>query len=215
MDKSPPDIQRKLFIHYGKPAKGGVPGPPTDKSNGDSGTYKLIRGGIKWPENKMPVPIEVNPANPYGLSEDFIMETILVAAGEWDDGAYSQLVDGNWDGVTPNLFADTIEFTTKDYDDLAWSSDKLDGANTIVWGDYPEDGVIAVTILWYNVKTKEIIEFDIVLDTDYIWGDAAQTPDVMDLQNIATHELGHGIGLDDVYQDRASGGNNVWLQRLW
>ena len=47
---------------------------------------------------------------------------------------------------------------------------------------------------------REIIEFDIMFDTDYHWGDADVYWDVMDLQNVATHEFGHGIGLDDYYE---------------
>jgi hypothetical protein len=105
--------------------------------------------------------------------------------------------------VSPDLFADAITTTTKGYNDLAWTSDKLDGSNTIVWGNYPTENVIAITILWFNVKTKAILEFDMVLDTDFAWGDATVAPNVMDLQNIATHELGHGVGLDDLYQTGA------------
>jgi len=101
------------------------------------------------------------------------------------------------------LFADDMKPTTKGYNDLAWTSDKLDKANTLVWGNYPTSGVIAVTILWYNRLTKTILEFDIVFDTDYAWGDATTTANVMDLQNIATHEVGHGAGLGDVYQSVA------------
>lgn len=182
----PPDIQQKIFIHYAQPAK---PKPPS----GENGYYKLI--GAKW--KAFPVPLEANPSNPSGLSEGFVLTAIGTAAEEWDDGAYS-----GWGGVTPNLFADTIGTTTKGYNDLAWTSDKMDGANTLIWGNYPTSGVIAVTILWYNVKTKTILEFDIVFDTDYAWGVSSETGK-MDLQNIATHELGHGAGLDDVYQSPA------------
>lgn len=38
-----------------------------------------------------------------------------------------------------------------------------------------------------------------MFDTDFTWGDATTNPAVMDLQNIATHELGHGVGLGDLY----------------
>jgi len=85
------------------------------------------------------------------------------------------------------------------YNDLAWTADRRDGCNTMVWGNYPTSGVIAVTILWY-IPNLAIVEFDIVFDIDYAWGDASITRDVMDVQNIATHELGHGAGLDDLYE---------------
>ena len=72
--------------------------------------------------------------------------------------------------------------------------------NAITFGDYPTVGVIAVTTVWYNPATKTIVEFDIEFDTDYTWGDATSDVTKMDLQNIATHELGHGVGLADVYE---------------
>jgi hypothetical protein len=187
-----PDIQQKIFIHYAKPDNPGK-GKPSGNSEG---YYKLI--GAKW--KSFPVHLEVNPSN---LDQTFVLKAIGMAAEEWDSGAYSQSEGIAWYGVAPNLFADEIALTNKGYDDLAWTSDKMDGSNTIVWGNYSTPGVIAVTILWYNRATKTILEFDIVFDTDYQWGNATENSKVMDLQNIATHELGHGVGLDDIYQDPA------------
>jgi len=50
-----------------------------------------------------------------------------------------------------------------------------------------------------------------MFDTDYTWGNAGLTSEtelgdtsVMDLQNIATHELGHGVGLADIYSSTCS-----------
>jgi hypothetical protein len=37
-----------------------------------------------------------------------------------------------------------------------------------------------------------------------VWGDAALSPEVMDIQNIATHELGHCAGMGDVYEGLAA-----------
>ncbi|UCD07610.1 MAG: matrixin family metalloprotease, partial [Candidatus Aenigmatarchaeota archaeon] len=84
-----------------------------------------------------------------------------------------------------------------------WDDETPDGRNEMVFGDYPQSGVIAVTIIWgyfYGPPgQREIIEFDILFDTDFTWGDATKDPSVMDLQNIATHEIGHGFGLGDLY----------------
>jgi hypothetical protein len=71
-----------------------------------------------------------------------------------------------------------------------------------VWGNYPQHGVIAVIIIWSNRATKAIVEFDMVLDTDFTWGNGEA--DKMDLQNIVTHELGQRLGLSDVYPTAAS-----------
>jgi hypothetical protein len=185
--QGPPELQRIIFIHPAKPPK-----PPG--GGGENGYFKLITGGVKW--KTFPVPIEVNPDNS-GLDPSAVLSNITISAEEWDDGAYS-----GWGGVSQNLFQVNTTFSTKTYGDLAWTSDKLDGANTLVWGNYPTGGVIAVTILWYNPATKSIVEFDIVFDTDYKWSTTGAS-DAMDLQNIATHEIGHGAGLGDVYQDAA------------
>jgi len=72
----------------------------------------------------------------------------------------------------------------------------------LVWGNYPTSGVIAVTIMWYNTATKTMVEFDMVFDTDYAWSISGEAGK-MDLQNIATHELGHGAGLSDLYSNAA------------
>lgn len=63
--------------------------------------------------------------------------------------------------------------------------------------------MIAVTIIWHSGATEAIIEFDMVFDTDFTWGNVAVDSNVMDLQNIATHELWHGVGLNDLYQSDA------------
>lgn len=135
------------------------------------------------------------------------MEAIGLAAGEWNDGAYSQsdYASITWTGVSVDLIYDTITVTNKGYNDLAWDSGKLDGANTIVWGNYAEQRVIAITITWPSRFTKDILEFDMVLDTDFTWGDATEKGNaVTDLQNIVTHESGHGLGLGDVYLTAAN-----------
>jgi len=186
--QGPQELQRIVFIHYAKPPK------PPPGGGGENGYFKLIAGGVKW---RSTATIEVNPANPSSLDPSTVLTTITISAEEWDDGAYS-----GWGGVTPNLFQVSTTFSSKTYNDLAWTSDKLDGHNTLVWGNYPTGGVIAVTIMWYNSATKTMVEFDIVFDTDYAWSTTGALT-AMDLQNIATHELGHGAGLGDVYQDAA------------
>jgi len=178
-----PDIRQRIFIHY---ARGKQPKPPPAEGRG---YYKLI--GAKW--FFLPVVLEVNPSG-CDAGQGLAVTAISAAAEEWDDGAYS-----GWGGVTPNLFAGGLTLVGKGYNDLAWTADRRDGCNTMVWGNYPTSGVIAVTILWY-IPNLAIVEFDIVFDIDYAWGDASITRDVMDVQNIATHELGHGAGLDDLYE---------------
>ena len=75
-----------------------------------------------------------------------------------------------------------------------------DNKNLITFGNYPQNGVIAVTYTWYNPGTKLAVESDILFDTDFSWGTTGDAS-LMDVQNIATHEMGHTLGLSDLYTD--------------
>jgi len=141
---------------------------------------------LKW--KQLPVSYVVNPDVPGGVSADFMKAAVADAAAEWDYWTEPELFSNAY-GVNPD-----VQYGV------------LDDKNAVTFGDYPTTGVIAVTSVWYNPATKEIVEFDIMFDTDWTWGDATnpQTPDIMDLQNIATHELGHAAGLADVYEGQCA-----------
>ena len=74
------------------------------------------------------------------------------------------------------------------------------GYNEIMWVNY-DTGSIATCITWYNAATGEISESDIVFnDLDFTWDTNGSPPPChMDVQNIATHELGHSLCLLDLY----------------
>lgn len=73
-----------------------------------------------------------------------------------------------------------------------------DGVNAVEFGPYGSSNVIAVTSVWYSRSIKAIYEFDMLFNTNFAWStDGASN--AMDLQNIATHEFGHAVGLSDVY----------------
>lgn len=71
--------------------------------------------------------------------------------------------------------------------------------NAVFFADYSDSDVIGMASYWYNRATKEIVECDIMFNTDFQWGDGQANSAVMDLQNIATHELGHFFNLADLY----------------
>jgi len=176
-------LENILFIHYRK-GYGKPPGTPGKGS--EKGYYKLFGKGIEW--KTLPVTYFIDPSNS-GLEEGFVVSAISASAEEWDSWTSSELFSDAYEVVYDGSWDDTVE--------------KLDGRNELVFGDYPGEGVIAVTIVWGyfsgSPEQRRIVEFDIMFDTDYTWGDATLYPTLMDLQNIATHELGHGVGLDDLY----------------
>ena len=173
-DKSPVigenwDLERVDFIHYVRPAN---PGKPAKEPS----CYKLL--GVKW--NSLPVSYVVNPVNNSGLDESFIVGAISTSAETWDSATSKEL----FNPATVNYSA---QYGVQNYQ------------NAIAFGDYPDANVIAVTSIWYTRVGKQIVEFDILFNTKFAWGDATLNGGVMDLQNIATHEIGHGAGLDDIY----------------
>lgn len=110
-----------------------------------------------------------------------------------------------WDQNTAfSLFGSRIEDPEANFDPVL----EPDGKNEVSFGDYPTSGVIAVARVWGYFsgppQNREISQFDIMFDTDFEWGDAEVDPLVMDLQNIAIHEIGHGLGLSDLYEDACS-----------
>jgi len=139
---------------------------------------------VKWLSTASYV---INPTNSQGLSEDFIKSAISQSAETWDSATSKEIANDNY----------TID-TTAVYG-------KRDGKNAIVFGDnYQDPNVIGVTSVWYNTRTSAILEFDMSFEEDFKWGDASQDSSLMDLQNIATHELGHAFGMGDIYKDACS-----------
>lgn len=74
---------------------------------------------------------------------------------------------------------------------------EYDGQNICDFGPL-SSGTIAMNTIWYNSTTGEILDADIRFNTNYGWtiGGSAST---FDVQNIATHELGHTLSLADLY----------------
>ena len=79
-----------------------------------------------------------------------------------------------------------------------------DGVNLVAFGN--ASGGIAVTRTWYWTGTGEIAESDMILGRNFAWsitdpnaGDCGGVAGTYDVQNIATHEFGHQVGLIDLY----------------
>ncbi len=143
--------------------------------------YKLL--GVKW--NNLPVSYVINPTNS-GLPETFVTIVISTSAETWDSATSKELIN--------DVYA--VDYSAQ--------YGVQNFKNAIAFGDYPDNNVIAVTSVWFTRVGKQIVEFDQLYNTRFSWGDAAINPAVMDLQNIATHELGHGVGLGDIYSTTCS-----------
>lgn len=169
-------VVNRIEIDYGKPA--GTPGKPDkpDTPGGKPGDYKLM--GVKWETLSLTLYVE----------DAEMADEIRLSASEWDSYTSANLVSEVVTAAGITIF-DEVQNNDPDF------------KNELVWADL-ESRVIAVCYTWYI--GDEIIQFDIAFNTDYSWGDAENNPDLMDLQNIATHELGHGFGLADIYKRNLS-----------
>ena len=183
-DKGP--LTKIVFIHYKQ--------EPSHKPQHTPGNiaspscYTILAKGAKW---KTIENAQVNPTNS-NLSASFLTSNTLAAREAWD-AQTSQELFGNT--ITVNNTADV-------------DSSSPDGFNEYVFSSYSDPNVIAVTTVWGYFfgppQTREIVEYDVLFNTAYVWGDAAANGSVMDYLNIATHETGHGAGLGDVYDTACS-----------
>jgi len=83
-----------------------------------------------------------------------------------------------------------------------------DGKNEVLFADIDSPDAIAVTIIWgiFSGPTykRKIVEWDQVYDdVDFNWSSSGEAGK-MDFENIATHELGHSMGMGDLYKSYCS-----------
>jgi hypothetical protein len=131
--------------------------------------------GIHWDRNDLPVP--------YYINENCTPEEIQAVQASfqtWEDDPGSYM-NYTYMGTTTR------------------SNASLDGYNVISW--QPIDGpsrTLARTTYRYNPSTNLTIEFDIVFDEDETWSTMGE-PGKYDIQNVGTHEVGHTLVLEDLY----------------
>jgi len=108
-----------------------------------------------------------------------------------------------WDAqVKVELFDDNVEMISK------VAGNRYDGKNVVSWGSLRR-GIVAVCYIWYYSDSLEIVEFGIVFNNLYSWGidpdgEGPTTINAFDIQNVATHEAGHTLSLNDLYMAEAS-----------
>jgi len=147
--------------------------PPTEETD----NYRWAPE-ICWDEVDLPVDVHVYTVNE-PVSETFsAIEPGFVA----------------WDSETvTSLYASITEEPVS-----PWPGVALDAENTVAWA--PIDGaggIIGVTYYWYYTTTKEMVEFDMVLDSQESWSTTG-VEETFDVQNVATHEAGHTLVLQDL-----------------
>ncbi len=172
-------LEKITFIHYKK----GFAKPEAPGKSKPVTCYGYLASGAKW---KTIEPYLVNPTNSDSLGASFVESAVTAGVAEWE----------KYGG---NIFGSgSIDYNATYAENIA------DGENTVSFGTYQNSGVIAVTNVWGyfggKPQSRQLLEWDLLFnDTYFEFGDAAINPALMDLQNIATHEIGHAAGMNDLY----------------
>ena len=186
-------------VGYGKPSgcnndgvcQGWESPSCADCSGGGSGTsscYGFLAKGAKW---KTVEPYIIDPANTRGLDESFVRANLAADIGKWEAAAGVNILGDETAGVVDGA-----------------DMDSPDGRNEIYLGNISDEGAIAITIVWGvfggPAQKRQLVEWDQVYDqVDYDWS-ASGEAGKMDFENIATHELGHSVGMGDLYTSECS-----------
>lgn len=184
--KGPPELEKIVFIHY---ANDSAPGRP-DNPGGGGGSKD---DPLLYELSKLILPRTATYAIDPSSANTSLSPTNIRAAIE--AGFES------WDAETDaELFGDTVGRVS-----VGGAGAQLDTINTVSWG-LLDDGILAMATMWYypGKPPREIVEFDVVFNKRYLWGidgGSGLPANVFDIQNIATHEAGHPVGLNDLYED--------------
>ena len=207
-------VDRVVFIHYpkgfenrpdvlnqlGQERRGAKPEINCPDPN-TCRDYKY--SGIHWAS--MPVNYVIDPRNGDSVAESDIKAAIETGFGAWNSAELNAVFSGatSFDTITGN------------------PASNMDEKNSFLFRDisaqYPN--ALAVTFVWYYRFSKTIAEADTVFNDAYSWsytdpatvpmtgnyGDYANTGlSSYDVGNIATHEQGHWLMLNDLYNNRDS-----------
>jgi len=180
-------VQGTLFVfsdkQFAKPD--GTPGKGNggEKDGGDetSTCFSYVTKGAKWRSQES---WTISTVNAPGTID--VTGILANAVSQWenaDDPANS--IIGSFDG---SLVVD-----------VASIGNSMNDQNEVAFGDITDEGVIAATWVWRTVsgppQARYIAEWDQVYDVvTFTWGNNGD-PNSMDFDNIATHEIGHAVGM--------------------
>jgi hypothetical protein len=173
----------KLWVHVFY-AKGGNPGPPpghgggggsvdcTDDNQSGYATPFAQSGAITLAANQATFPSYLSGSN--------IQNALSSSAATWD-GAVSG----------PNLLS--VNFTG------TATGPSQDGLSELGWVRIVPKNVLAATWTWTN-SNNQIVEADLFFNTSWTWDTFTSCPTSptghFDVADIATHEMGHVLGLN-------------------
>lgn len=158
-------------------------------SETETNCYGFLAKGARW---RVAEYYLINPTNSRGLNKSYVFANFENNIKKWENAAGTNVVDA---GSSVNIT-------------LSADMSSPDGKNEVYFGEIADRNAIAVTIVWGVFRGppgyRELVEWDMVFDQeDFGWSPSGEAGK-MDFESIATHELGHVIGLDDLYDTKCS-----------
>ena len=161
-------------------------GPAYDAKGGNANAYALY--GYRWntkdPQLKWVLRNDANMAAE-GLSTTAVQSAISGASNTWDDAS------------NQNLFADSSLVTLNP----TVATERNNKINTISWRPFGSK-CIGYARTYYKMDNvggyHSAIDSDLVFNMDYSWRTDGSW-DGVDVQTAALHEMGHTLGLGDIY----------------
>jgi len=212
--KGPPNLEKVTFVHHAKDFPAGNPHgtPPGQDGNkpggGNKDSEKLWYkySGLHWGSTPTWY-LNDGSADYYNAINSSFLTWLSV----------SSTFDIGYSGTTPSSPNDEVW-------DAALGRYTPDKKNVVGLLDLGNNDAIAVTYMWYNTFTKELVDVDTTLNSNsaYQWWqislgssddpDTAAWPYIkdanppydVDVQNIMTHEAGHWLILNDLYNKPAN-----------
>ena len=176
--KNKDEVKLKILVRHTKPAN-----QPTTCSltTNDQVTNYLLAG---WQMPTGGMTYKINYSNkPVNLTNSQVQGAIQSSFATWNKADSKEIF--NYTGST------------------LVRAGRYDGINSINWQRL-SSSTIAVTYLWYYTRSGLLVETDTIFNQNLKWSstlyngtnDCGGVPGTFDLQNIATHEFGHWVGLN-------------------
>ena len=176
-DALPSWVDLRVFIHRPRVVKRNHRGTCMPTANPKVNHFEVtpwhLSGPIVWSLNRSTVPSSVEGSVDSVLNQSF---------NTWYSGIFSQ---------GPDTRARRARF---------------DNVNAILWKRLGRS-TLGVTFVWFSRVSGEVLEVDTLFNKRLPWAifanspDCQNSPEAYDLQNIATHEFGHWVGLEDLFDD--------------
>jgi hypothetical protein len=136
---------------------------------------------LRWFSATFPVRYYVNGREPLDFSLQQAVDGIAASFRTWED-IETASITFQYAGTTD---AEAFEF--------------FDDRSTLGFRDDPDlegTGILGATLQVINIFTGEIVEADIFFSDFFVWSlDPEGRPNTFDFVSVATHEIGHFIGL--------------------